>query len=233
MVCNALMAKDKQKPKRGCVARAFFMISAASSLLLACAVIAMLIPQDTWTIEGYGEGAKSQQARDLTAVLNESLERGHEVTISEEELNRWLGQTIKLEQKGLLGGVVKINGLGMRLREDEVEIVMERSFVGLKSTVSMYLQVLVDADEVSSSKEVLLHGGSIAKFFPALKRGGQFGRLTVPQGYLYLVKPAFFQLGEVLDAELELAFRKMHDLRVEDGQVVFIPKPSAAIPEGP
>ena len=102
---------------------------------------------------------------------------------------------------------------------------MERSFLGLKSTLSMYFQVLVDAGDVSSSKEVLLHGGPIVKFFPALKRGGRFGMLTVPQGYLYLVKPAFFQLGEVYEEELEMAFRRMHDIRVEDGQVVFIPKP--------
>ena len=124
---------------------------------------------------------------------------------------------------------MKINGLGIRLKEGEVEVVMERSFLGLKSTLSMYFQVLVETQDVSSSKEVLLHGGPIVKFFPALKRGGRFGLLTVPQGYLYLVKPAFFQLGEVYDEELEMAFRKMHDIRVEDGQVVFIPKPATQI----
>ena len=224
------MAKDqdkpKQKPKRSFIARLFFLISAASSLLLALAVVVVLLPQDLSTIEGYGEGAKRQEARDLTAVLKESLDRGHEVTITEEELNRWIGQTLKLEQRGLLGGVVKINGLGMRLGENEVEIVMERSFLGLKSTFSMMFQVLVEADEVSSSKEVLMHGGPIAKFFPALKRGGRFGRLTVPQGYIYLVKPAFYQLGTVYEEELEMAFRKMHDIRVEDGQVVLTPSPA-------
>ncbi len=221
------MSKDKQKekPKRGCVPRAFFMISAALTLLLAVAVIISLLPQDTSTIKGYGEGAKSREVRDLKEVLSESLERGHEITISEEELNRWIGQTLKVEQKGLLGGVVKINGVGIRLNEDEVEVVMERSFIGLTSTFSMYFQVLVDTDGIASKKEVPLHGGPIAKFFPALKRGGRFGQLTVPQGYLYLIKPAFFQLGEVYDEELEMAFRKMHDIQIGDGQVVFVPRP--------
>ena len=74
------MAKDKdkkkEKPKRGCMARLGFAVSAVSSLLLAGALVIMLLPQDIWNIEGYGEGAQSQQARDLTAVLRESVERG-------------------------------------------------------------------------------------------------------------------------------------------------------------
>lgn len=224
--------KQKEKPKRGCMARLLFVVSAFSSLLLAGALVIMLLPQDIWNIEGYGEGAQSQQARDLTAVLRESVERGHEITITEEELNRWLGSTLQVEQKGLLGFAVKINGLAVRLREDEAEIVMERSFLGIKSTLSMYMQVLVEADHSRSSKEVLLHGGPIAEFFPALKRGGRFGRLTVPQGYLYLVKPAFFQLGEIYQEELELAFRKMHGIRLEDGRVVLTPR-QAMIPDSP
>ena len=141
------MAKDKdkkkEKPKRGCMARLGFAVSAVSSLLLAGALVIMLLPQDIWNIEGYGEGAQSQQARDLTAVLRESVERGHEITISEEELNRWIGSTLKIKQKGLLGFAVKINGLGIRLSEGEAEIVMERSFLGIKSTLSMYMQVEV------------------------------------------------------------------------------------------
>ena len=193
----------------------------------------MLLPQDIWNIEGYGEGAQSQQARDLTAVLRESVERGHEITISEEELNRWIGSTLKIKQKGLLGFAVKINGLGIRLSEGEAEIVMERSFLGIKSTLSMYMQVEVEADHMSSSKEVLLHGGPITESFPALKRGGRFGRLTVPQGYLYLVKPAFFQLGDIYKEELEMAFRKMHNIQLQDGKVVLTPRQAMMAPDTP
>ena len=90
-----------------------------------------------------------------------------------DELNRWIGQTLKMEQKGLLGPVVKVNGLGIRLREGEAEVVIERSFLGLKSTHSMFVQVLVEADAARSSKQVVLHGGPIADTFPALKRGGR------------------------------------------------------------
>ena len=224
------MTKEKRKldhkPKRSFIAWLFFLIGSGSSLLLALALAVMMLPQDLSRIEGYGEGAKTREARDLTAVLRESLERGHEVTISEDELNRWIGQNLKLKQQGLLGHAIEIKGLGIRLREDEIEMVMERSFYGLKSTLSMYFQVLVEADDNKSSKEVLLHGGPLVEFFPLLKRGGRFGRLTVPQGYIHLVKPAFFQLGEVCDEELGIAFRKMHDISVEEGQVVFTPSPS-------
>ncbi|MGA0900791.1 MAG: hypothetical protein ACO3SO_10335 [Luteolibacter sp.] len=219
--------KDKQHgPRLGCVARALFGISVFCSLMLAVAIVAMLLPQDLSTINGYGDGAQIGKARDLKAVMRESLQRGHEITLSEGEINRWIGQTLKVEQKGLLGSVVKIDGLGVRLRPDEAEIVIERSFRGFKSTQSMLLQVSVDADERVSSKEVILHGGPIAGFFPALKRGGRFGCLTVPQGYIHLVKPAFFQLGDVYQEELDMAFRKMQDIRIEQGQLVLTPRPS-------
>lgn len=231
MLSRTLMADKKEKPrKRGCIAQALFAISVISSLLLAVAIVVMLLPQDLSGIDGYGPGAQSGEARDLTAVLEESLERGHEVTLTEQEINRWLGKTLKIEQQGLLGGVVKINGLGVRLKEDEVEIVIERSFLGLKSTQSMYMQVLVESDALSSSKEVLLHGGPIADFFPALKRGGRFGKLTVPQGYLYLVKPAFFQLGDVYKKEIDMAFRKMHGIRIEEDRLILTPSQAAALP---
>ena len=118
-----------------------------------------------------------------------------------------------------------------RLREGEAEVVIERSFLGLKSTHSMFVQVLVEADAARSSKQVVLHGGPIAETFPALKRGGRFGRLTVPQGYLYLVRPTFFQLGEVYGKELEMAFRKMHDIRLEDGQLVLVPRQAMMAPD--
>ena len=231
------MAKDKdkkkEKPKRGCVPQLFFAISGFASVLMAVALVFMVVPQDIWSIDGYGEGAQNREARDLTAVLRESVDRGHQVTISEDELNRWIGQTLKMKQKGLLGPFVKVNGLGIHLREDEAEIVIERSFLGLKTTHSMFVQVKVEADEVSSSKEAVLHGGPIADFFPALKRGGRFGRLTVPQGYLYLVKPTFFQLGEVYKEEINLAFRKMHDIKVEEGQLVLTPRKAMMAPDSP
>lgn len=229
----ALMADKKQmekRPKRGCLAQLFFLFSAALSPVLAIAIAVMLLPQDLSDIEGYGPGAQAQEARDLGAVLRESLERGHEITITEEELNRWIGQTLKIEQKGLLGFAVKINGIGVRISEDQAEIVIERSFLGLKSTHSMFMQVLVESDAVSSSKEVILHGGPIANFFTPLKRGGRFGRLTVPQGYLYLVKPCFFQLGETCGKELEMAFGKMHSIRLEEGKLVLTPRQAASGP---
>ena len=59
------MAKEKdkdkknEKPKRGCLAQGFFLISAVSSLALAVAIVVMLLPQDLSDIEGYGEGSKN------------------------------------------------------------------------------------------------------------------------------------------------------------------------------
>ncbi|MDX1681140.1 MAG: hypothetical protein R3242_10460 [Akkermansiaceae bacterium] len=219
--------KDKQEKhaKRGCVLQSMFLICIISSFLLLIAMILMVIPQDTHDIEGYGEAVQGDEARDLIAVLEESLERGHQVTLSEREINRWIGRTLEIEQKGLLGPMVNVDGLALRLEEDLVELVIERSFVGLKLTQSMYLQVLVESDDIRSNKQVQLHAGPLVKFVPLLKKGGRFGKLSVPQGYIHLVKPAFFQLGEVYEKELNLIFRRMHDIQVKEGAIILKPKP--------
>lgn len=224
------MAKPKESPKRGCVARLLFWICAASSLLLAVALVFMVLPQDLSDIDGYAESVPAAKPRDLTAVLQEAVNRGHDVTLSEAEINRWVGQTLTVRQQGLMAGQVKLIRLGIRLQEGRVELVMERRLFGLTMTHSMYLQVRVESDETSSSKEVLLHGGPMQRFVPLLKRGGRFGSLVVPQGYLYLVKPAFFQLGEVYKKELHLIFRKMRDIKLEDGQVVLKPRLAPTLP---
>lgn len=155
------------------------------------------------------------------------------MTLSEEELNRWISQTLTIRQQGMLAKQVSLIRLAIRLQEDRVELVMERRVLGLKITQSMYVQVVVENDASSSSKEVLLHGGPMLRFVPFLKRGGRFGSLVVPQGYLYLVKPAFFQLGEIYKKELHLIFRKMQDIQLKEGSVVLVPRPSTAAPVAP
>jgi len=222
------MAKLKEKPKRGCIARLLFWVSAASSLLLAAALVSMLLPQDLSDIDGYAEGIQTQKVRNLTQVLHESVERGHELTLSEGEINRWLSQTLRVRQAGLLAGQVKLSRMGIRLEPGRAEIVIERRMFGLSHTLSMYLQVLVESDGNTTSKEVLLHGGPMLGWLPLFKRGGRFGSLTVPQGYLYLVKPTFFQLGDVYKEEVNLMFRKMHEIRIEQDRVVFKPRAAAA-----
>lgn len=227
------MAKPKESPKRGCMARALFWICSASSLLLALALVFMVLPQDLSDLEGYAESIQTEKPRDLTAVLRESVKRGHKLTLSEEELNRWVGQTLTIRQQGMLAKQVKLLRLGIRLQPERVELIMERHLFGLKMTQSMYLQVQVETDANSSSKEVLLHGGPMLRFVPLLKKGGRFGRMAVPQGYLYLVKPAFFQLGEVYKEELHLIFRKMQEIHIKEGRVVLVPRPAPAPPMSP
>ena len=74
------MADKKQmekRPKRGCLAQLFFLFRAALSPVLAIAIAVMLLPQALSAIEGYGPGAQAQAARDIGAVLRESLASGH------------------------------------------------------------------------------------------------------------------------------------------------------------
>lgn len=208
------------------MARILFLISALITLLLAAALVFMFLPQDTSDIAGYREDAQQAEVRDLERVLQEAVDRGHKVTLSEEEINRWLAKKLKIEQKGLLGAGVSQIDLGIRLEDGYAEIVLERRMFGRPITLSMFVQIEIEKRGNSSTKHALMHGGLMTPVIAGLYRGGRFGCLLVPQGYLYLVKPAFFQLSTACSKEIELAFREMMDVKIEKNQLVLHPRPS-------
>ena len=75
---------------------------------------------------------------------------------------------------------------------------MERKIMGRPFTVSMFLRV----EQLQGSKgvktEVHLHGGAYHESLPKPPRGGRFGKLVVPQGFLLLVMPAYEKLARLV-----------------------------------
>jgi hypothetical protein len=88
----------------------------------------------------------------------------------------------------------------------------------------MYLEVerMEGTDGVGT--EIRMHGRPFHEDFPNPPRGGRFGQVVVPQGFLLLVTPAYKKLAAVFSEEIDLAFREMARIRIEDGSLVLDPR---------
>ena len=72
--------------------------------------------------------------------------------------------------------------------------------------------------------EVNFHGGPYHKRLPLLLRGGRFGKLVVPQGFLLFVLPAYQQLAELFHPETHLGFEEMAVIKIEKHRLTLDPR---------
>lgn len=219
--------KTPEKPRKssgGCVgllAKLFMLVFLSG---LGAAVFFIAQPQDLTDIGGYGPAAALAQRKDLKSTLQNSLDRGYEVTLSEEDINGYLSRTLAAKQAGLLGSNVTLDGAWVRLEDGRIEVVLERRILGHPLTLSSYIQISQTVSPTGApSTEGVLHGGPYIKDLP-LNRGGRFGQLVVPQGFLKLVLPSFAKLAEQYKDELELAFGRMARIRIEKEKLVLDPR---------
>ena len=213
---------ESNKPKSeggGCFSKLLLLILLAAAVGLGAAIYYAIIPQ-----EGYDATAKKLPERDISVVLKNSIDRGYAVTLSEEEINQWLGRVLVAKQDGLLAEQVKFDRVWVRLEEGVAEVVMQRSLLGKPFTVSMFVQVerVESADGVGTN--ILLHGGPYHADLLRPPRGGRFGHLVVPQGFLILVMPAYEKLAALFTEEIDLAFSQMARIRLEDDKLVLDPR---------
>lgn len=216
--------EEKEKPKGGCVGRlaVLFVLVVVSGLGVAMWFMAQ--PQELDDIQGRSLLAAAG-ARDLGAVLRNSVEKGYPVTIDEREINAFIKRTLKMEQSGYLAKWVKMEGVAVRLRGSVAEVVLERSIAGRPFTVSMFLQLeVVEAADGRITKYVHRHGGPYHEMLPLPRRGGRFGKLVVPQGFLVLIWPSMESLAKVYEGELKFAGEEMTRMKIEDGKLSFDPR---------
>lgn len=225
---------ESSKPKSGvgCLGKLLVLILLAGAIGLGTAVFFVIQPQDLTDIGGYGPAAKVTSAREMKVVLKNSIDRGYPVTLTETEINQWLGRTLSAKQGGLLAGQVSLERVWVRLLDGHAEIVMERSIMGRPFTVSMFLRVeqLQGLKGVDSS--VHLDGGPYHESLPRPPRGGRFGKLVVPQGFLLLVMPAYRKLGQLFVEEKELGFEEMARIKIEKNRLVLDPREPSVDPLG-
>lgn len=222
---SGMADSTKTKASGGCLSK----FVALFGFLLVCGITAAAVlicqPQDLSDIGGYGPATADRPVRDLKYVLQRAIERRQPLSLTEMEINQWLGRTLVAKQGGLLAGQVSLNRVWVRLEDGRAELITERSIMGKPFTLSMYLNVEQTQSKESLKTEVHMHGGPYHPLLPKPPRGGRFGRLVVPQGFLILVLPAYERLAEIYRTELQMAFRGADKIRIERNRLVLEPSP--------
>ena len=220
------MAESKNsKSGGGCLSKLLFLILLLPCIGLGAAVFYAVQPQDLTDLGGYGlAAAKPGSEREMKAVLKNAINRSYPLTLSETEINQWLARTLVAEQGGFLKGKITLKRVWVRLEDGRAEVVMERDFLGKPFTVSMYLQVARMEGPKGTITEIERHGGPYHKDFPNPPQGGRFGKLVVPQGFLLLIMPAYEKLAAAFPEEIELAFREMARITIENDRLILDPR---------
>lgn len=234
------MAEEKQeKPRGSCLGKLVTLFTFAGVLGLGAAVFFIAQPQDLSDLKGTGpaDPVNGGKTRDLREVLKNAVNRGYELTLTEEEINRYLQQTLAAKQGGGLEKLVNIEGVRVRLEDERAEIIIERSIMGRPMTVSMFVRVVQELDVQGRTKTLIMReGGAYFPQLPRLERlakGGRFGKLVVPQGFLLAVLPSFEKLAKVYEYELQQGFEEMSRITVADGKLILDPRADggSALPE--
>lgn len=195
-------------------------------LILGFAVLLVMIfrPQNLSDIRTGTDPLQPMVARDLNKVFAESTNGAYAIRVTEEEINAYLAQTLELKQAGVAPGFVRLEKVLVRLEENRAEVIMVRKIGEWDFTVSMWVAVN-QMENARGEVETLvdLNGGPMP-LLSIVDRGGRFGRLVVPQGFLLLVRPAFIALAEQYPEEIRTGFEEMSRIRIEKGALHLDPR---------
>jgi len=164
---------------------------------------------------------------DLKEKLMASKNGLYEITITEEEINRYLTNKLALAQSDLVGDYVKVKGVYVNLTPDNVEVIIEREldyvqkeggkdlgeipFLPLTNTVSMNFKVYTEDVEGKTRRSI--------EFPP-----GSFGLVPAPGQFVMLVKPSFDKIAELFAVEIDLGYEQMTRVEVGDGFIKLDPQ---------
>jgi hypothetical protein len=218
---------SKPESSGGCLGKLLVMFLLVGAVALGIAVYLIARPQDLSDIGGYGPQPEGAPARDMKVVLQNAVDRGYALSLTESEINRWLARELVLSQGGVLGSEVKLERVWVRLDDGHAEVIMERRIRDYTFTLSMFLTVEQTQGDKGVKTEVHLHGGPFHEEMQRPMRGGRFGRLVVPQGFLILVIPAYQKLAGLFAGEIGLV-EEMARIRVEKNRLILDPRDPSA-----
>ncbi len=196
-------------------------------LFIAALAYALLLIFQPQNLSDIGTGQELQQpvkARDLTKVFAEAIEGSYALRISEEEINAYLEKTLSMRQGGALDNMVTLEKVLARLENERAEIIMVRKCMGLTLTTSLWVAIEQTEDEQGRVQTHIDPNGGPLAWAPFIQRGGRFGRLIVPQGFLHLIQSSFASMAGLYPEEIRLGFEEMSRIRIEEGALILDPR---------
>lgn len=145
----------------------------------------------------------------LKERLQMAIEGNYPLTFREEEVNAWLGKRLEVTQQGSLAPFAKVRGLWVDLKQDQIELIIERE---LKSGQLHVTSLFMGFESNDRGYSISRHACHI-------------GQVRLPGGFTRLIMPAFFNLAEELEDDLKPYYhRRIFDIRVEDGKITLDPR---------
>lgn len=230
------MPNDADYPsKPGCISRILSFIVTIALIGTAVTLYFAAQPQDLSALKAAASQNLPDAPREMKEVLQNAIGRGYPVSLTETQINQWLSRTLVGTQGGPLKLDASFKGVWVKLDENVAEIIMEREVMGYMLTTSMFLQIEKHEGVEGTHTMIVLDGGPFHPSVPKPPRGGRFGQLTVPQGFLILLMPAYEKLATLFAEEIDLGFREMASIKIEKGKVTLDPRhrpgPDALLPE--
>lgn len=216
----------------GCVGGLVKLLGFVGLIALGCGLYFVSQSQDLTDLTTSLERQETAP-RDLREVLEKALDGDYGISLSEGEINSYLRRVVEAKQGGQLDKWVKLENVYVRLEEGRAEVVLERSVMDYPFTVSMYLRV-VDSNSANGTpmRGIMRNGGPYHPSLPVPSIGGRFGRLSVPEGFLYLVLPSFSELVKLFrdassqNSRLEIdMIEQMAQITIEPGVLSLEPLP--------
>lgn len=162
-------------------------------------------------IAGRGEilNGRAIAAPLLKLRLATAVERNYPITFREEEINAWLSKRLEAKQGGKLAPFVKLRGVWVDFKQDEIELIIERELPQERVHVASLFM------KFNRSKQG----------FSMERHSSQIGQVRAPGGFARLIMPAFSNLAKELEDELQPYYdRKILDIRVEEGKITLDPR---------
>jgi len=193
--------------------------------LLGYGVFLSFEGQDLSDIEGRAENDRELNPSSVPIMIEMAAKNRQAITISEKELNSWIAKTLKVRQEGMLADHVELKGVWVRFDNEEsgrAEIIIEREIKGRPHTISMFVRVERKKKEDGSYTTYIHKDGG--RLWGLLAFGGKFGKIRVPQGFLFFTQSSFQALSNLFEQELkwmeeEITTRGGGQILFEEGQM--------------
>lgn len=221
------------KRKGGCLGKLATLFAFAGLGGLAAAMYFIAQPQDLSDIAGRGPGAVGKQSRDLRVVLQKAHESGYALTLTEEEINLYLRDTLSARQGGMLADHVTLDEVVVRLEKDVAEIILVRTVAGHPLTMSMYVRTdTLEMPDGTLQREISMSGGQYHESIGRPLIGGRFGQLKAPQGFIRVLLfdsmtrlASVYRDGPASKPEKELdCIEDMARIEIQDGKLQLDPR---------
>jgi hypothetical protein len=202
---------------------ALFVIIALMSMCLH--TIMAWVPRNLQSVAGFGASSTAEDLPDLRERLKDAIKNSYEVTISEEELNRYVASRLKLTQSPIVDNYIKITGVFFDLKPNIIDVSIEREFdmpnnikadgskkfdlVPFSQTVSMQIELETSFDKQNNRLRTI-------NFL-----GGHFGKSPAPGQLIKVVKPSFDIIAQFFEKEIKLGYKDMDSVIIGDGMITF------------